>query len=261
MASKSSLQVFNPKQSSEPLTDPAFTPRRRIRNFITMLLGYLKGWRFPAAVQRHTNSAWQTWALSSASGDVTATINGVDNTVTYATSDTVTAGLMVAAINASTTALSYGGRDVEADNRAATWTLTSTAVGTTLKIGNYTIRAVAKAAGRRGEFEVSGNDTADAAAVVTAISTFPALNDIVVASSSSGVVTIRSRRASTAALDLSLVASAEVLSGQMAAGATVLISAVPKGVPGNFITLAASGTGATAGAARLAGGTTTYEVL
>ena len=46
-----------------------------------------------------------TITLSSASGTVGATINGVAVTVSYTTSDTVTAGLLAAAINASTNAL------------------------------------------------------------------------------------------------------------------------------------------------------------
>lgn len=46
-----------------------------------------------------------TVTLSSSSGTVGATINGVSVTVAYATSDTVTAGLLAAAINASSNAL------------------------------------------------------------------------------------------------------------------------------------------------------------
>lgn len=46
-----------------------------------------------------------TVTLSSASGSITATINGVNVTVAYSTSDAVTAGLLAAAINASSNAL------------------------------------------------------------------------------------------------------------------------------------------------------------
>lgn len=50
-------------------------------------------------------SATGTVTLSSSSGTVGATVNGVSVTVSYSTSDTVTAGLLAAAINASSNAL------------------------------------------------------------------------------------------------------------------------------------------------------------
>lgn len=261
---KSGIQILRTGFEADPLVDPARTSRGKLRKFANMALGVVKG-NSPSGgsvIQRHTAAAFATFTATT-SGDFTVTINGVDTVVAFDTSQTVTASNAVTALNALTAnALVYGGRTIEADNRAATYTLTSTAAGTTLYIGSYALQAVAKAASYRGQWEISGNDTADAGTLVVAINTMPGLQDLVVASNSAGVVTIRSRRASTPARDLAVRATAESLSaGVLTAGTVVCVSAVVKGVAGNWITTAVSGTGSAVSGARMTGGTTAYETL
>lgn len=195
---------------------------------------------------------------SDSTGTLRTTINGVNIDVTSTEEEVADAALIVAALNASTTALVQ--YVVEADNRAGIIALTSTAVGTSWKICGVVITAVAKAADNPSQFEVSGNDTADGDKLVAALNSHPALKDIIFASNSAGTVTIRSRRASTASRDLKISDTGEVVT-DFAAVAVVLVSAIRKGLPGNWVTLAVTGTGMTAGGARLAGGLTTRETL
>lgn len=256
MAAKDSLQVFKTSRSEAVLTKPGASNRGRLRGFMRTLTGLVQGTSVPATVRRDTLCAAQTWVLSSAMGDVTATINGVDVTVSTAVSDTNTAGLMVAAINASSNALITG--IAEADNRKGTVAFSSCPVGEVVTVCGIQFRAVAKQSNHRDEFEVSGNNTADGDTFTAKVNAHPVLQDVVRAINSSGTVTIASRRASTSALDLGIKATT-MTTAAIAASATVLVSAVRKGVMGNCITLAASGTGATATAARLVGGTTATE--
>jgi hypothetical protein len=258
---KSSLQVFGQDSWVDPLTQKELTSYKKIARMGDSLRLIAQGQRKPVVVHRDTLAGHVT-CVAGSSGDTVLTIGGVDITVTYATSQTNTAGLLVAAVNASTTALAKGGLDVEADNRKATVTLTSTAVGMTCNIGQYQLKAVAKAAANYGEFEVSGSDTADAAAMVAAIKAWPGLSDLVACSNSSGVVSIFSRRASTPDRDLALSVSSEVASAAvLTASTTVCVSSVRKGVIGNHITTAISGTGTSISGARISGGTTTVETL
>jgi hypothetical protein len=258
---KSSLQILNTGARIDPLVDRRYTPIQKIQRFADDLIGLVRGRRLPTVVDRDTLCAWQT-CVAGTSGDTVLTIGGVDITVTYATSQTVTAGLLVAAVNASTTALAKGGVDVEADNRKATITLTSCAVGTIFTIGQWKFTAVAKAPNDNTQFEVSGNDTADAGTLVAAINATPGLQDIVCASNSAGVVTVFSRRASTPARDLAINGTGEVVSAAvLTASTTVCVSSVRKGLPGNHITCAITGTGTSIAGARLAGGTTTRATL
>lgn len=259
---KSSHIIINNSASRvDPFVRKEFTKHKKLAAHGNLCLSAVQGRMLPATHALDTLCAWQT-CVAGTSGDTVLTINGVDITVTYATSQTNTAGLLVAAVNSSTTALAYGGRDVEADNRKATFTLTSAAVGCTLTIGQYSLVAVAKAADAYGTWEVSGNDTADAGKLVTAINTYPGLQDLVCASNSAGVVTIFSRRASTPARDLQIKASSEVLSAAvLTASTTVCVSAVRKGTVGNYITCAISGAGTSIAAARLTSGTTTWETI
>lgn len=260
---KSAIQITRTGYEADPLVDPARTSRSKLRKFADVALSVVKGYS-PAGgsvIARHTAAAYATFTAST-SGDFTVTINGDDTVTAYDTSQTVTATNAVTNLNASTDAIAYGGRVMEADNRQATYTLTSTAVGTELFIGSYRLVAVAKAASYRGQWEISGTDTQDAAALVVAINTMPGLQDLVVADNSSGVVTIRSRRASTPARDLAVRCSAEVLSaGVLTASTVVTVSCVQKGIVGNWVTTAVSGTGTAVSGARMTGGTTTFETL
>jgi hypothetical protein len=259
---KSSVQIFNTGEHVDPLTKQSFTKHKKWMAFANGLISMVQGRRQPTTCQRDTCAAYSTFTATS-SGDFTITINGVDTVTAFDTSATVTATAAVAALNALTAnALCYGGRNIEADNRQATITLTSCAAGVYFTIGGFILRAVAKAADVPGTFEISGSDTADAQKLVAAINTYPGLNDLVVADNSSGVVTVRSRRASTATNKLYLLASGEAISaGVLTASSVVTVSSVRKGQPGNAITTAVTGTGSAVSGARMTGGTTTHETL
>jgi hypothetical protein len=198
--------------------------------------------------------------LSSGSGAITIVINGITaGSETWATSDTATAVLLAADINASTDALVQ--YLVEASNFTGTATLASVAAGEyialTLSDGRkWRFTAVATAAAAdatKGEFGIDGTDTADAAALAAAINGMPILNHHVFATSSSGVVTIYQRRGTSANVVLG-GAGAGLTLAAIASSATVGVSCLHPGTIGNAVTLAATGTGATASGARLTGG-------
>lgn len=260
---KSSFQWLRAeKVRNDPLTDQRIVKHGKYAKLARGLLNAVKGHRPPMTCQRDTYAAYQIFTATT-SGDFTITLNGVDTITAFTVSQTATASAAVAALNALTAnALSYGGRNIEADNRQATITLTSCAPGTVFDICGQRITAVSKAADNSSQFEISGSDTADAAALVAAIKAHPVLQDLVAADNSSGVVTVRSRRASTPARDLAISASAEVVSVPVLTASTVVtVSSVRKGQPGNSITTAVSGTGSAVGGARMTAGTTTYETL
>jgi hypothetical protein len=100
---------------------------------------------------------------SSGAGSVGGTIGGTAVTVTFATSDTVTAGLLAAAIRANTTVNKF----VTASNLSMAITLASVTAGQTVIIGGQTFTAVATASAIRefGHFNIDGTDTQDAAAL------------------------------------------------------------------------------------------------
>ncbi len=253
--------MFGQDSWVDPLIDKSLTPIQKLKRFAESLQATVQGNRKPLLVHRDTLAA-HSFFTATTSGDLTVTIGGVDTVVSFTSTQTATATAAATALNALTTALSKGGVDIECDNRAATLTFTSCAVGATFDIGQYRMKAVAKAPAAYGEFEVSGTDTADANEFVAAVKRWPGLSDLVAVDNSDGVITIRSRRQSTPDRDLRLLASSEVFSGAvLAATIRVCVSSVRKGLIGNHITLAASGTGASADAARLAGGTTTVETL
>lgn len=263
--SRSSMQVirgtYNPAE--DPLMNAAFPPTRKLKAYINGLQALLQGThRGFSTIHRDTLCAAQTLVVSTGSGAVGATINGVTVTDTATGVDAADAALIAVAINASTNALVQ--YFVEADNRSATITLASCTAGTQVFICGitFTARAGTVQPGERGTFTIGGTDTADAASLVAAIKAHPAVSDKVWPIASAGVITIHSRRASTPALDLTLKGVATIAAASAAvltSSAKVLVSAIRKGLPGNAITLAASGTGITATAARLAGGTTTVE--
>jgi hypothetical protein len=258
MFQKDSLQLIrsNTRGRGSTLTVPTLTKRGKLRRYLESVRAAVIG-TSGATFHRDTLAAYGLVTVASDStGTLRTTINGVNVDVTSGEEEVADAALIVAAINASTTALVQ--YVVEADQRNASVALTSCAVGTYFDICGVRFTAVAKAASRLNQFEVSGSDTADGDALAAAINAHPELQDIVVAANSSGTVTIYSRRASTSTLSLRASGSGEVVV-DFAATAVVCVSAIRKGLPGNWVTLAVTGTGITAGAARLAGGTTTVE--
>lgn len=259
---KSSLQMLRTHISNnalDPLTKQSLTKRGKLLGFMRSVDRAVKGVS-AASVYRDTLCAYGTLTFSSTSGTIGCVINGVTLTFAEGASDQADSNTMVTTINDSADALVKN--IVEADNRTTTITLTSTAIGTYFEIAGHKFVAVAKASDAPGTFEVSGTDTADAGTLVTAINTHPGTMDVVVADNSAGVVTVRSRRASTPTLEVKMFASGEVLAASVLTASTVVtVSAIRKGVTGNCITLAASGMGVTASGARLTGGTTTVETV
>lgn len=173
---------------------------------------------------------------------------------------------MAAGILASTTALVS--KHVEACNWAGSVTLSTCLVDNGVRIAGHEFYAIAEAnattQGNPSNFTIGGSDTADAAALVVCINTHPVLCHQVVASNSSGVVTIRQRRGTSALGKIEAIAKAGVaISGisattQFVETAVVLVSAIHEGQSGNAITTASSnGTrlAVTGSAARLLAGT------
>lgn len=199
--------------------------------------------------------AYGTLVSSSGSGSVGGTINGVTVTATWATSDINSAGLIANAINASTNALVQ--YFVTASNIAGTAVLASVAAGTKFSFDGIEFTAVANATARPHQFAISGDDTADAAALVAAMVAMPYLNDKYIITSSTGTVTIAQRSGgSTVGTHQKMFTNAATITlTQLAATATCYLSALQAGIWGNIVTLAASGTGITASGARLTGGT------
>lgn len=259
----STLSVFS-QENTDPLAEAviAGTPgrlslRRKFREFALLLTAIITGTaRRAFAVRIGERIASGTLAISGGSGAVGGVINGVTVTATWATSDTVSAGLVVAAINASTNALVQD--LVKASNFAATITVGTLTEGSELLVHGVKLRAIRSTASvpDAGTFSLAGTTTNVATALAQAINLDPVLRDCLVASSSTNVVTIRAIEA--APVDLAVQqtqGTGATISGNLAAVDTVNITSLWKGTVGNQVTLAASGTGVTASGARLTGGT------
>lgn len=202
-------------------------------------------------------------AVSSGAGTVGATLNGVAVTATYATSDTNSAALIAAAINASTNALVQG--FFISSNLTATLTLTSVAAGDSVEIcgfqfiANSGTRPNYVSGANIGYFDISGADSADATSLAAAINSCPSLDRFVFAVPVSNVVRLFAARANyTAATNtftfptgpgiptnyiVSKASTIVASGGSLVAGAFVGIEAGVPGVVGNAFTIAASGTG------------------
>lgn len=196
--------------------------------------------------------------LSSGSGAVGSVINGTTVTATWASSDTNSAGLIVAAINANTTVNPFVG----ATKYVGTLTLATVVAGTTINVCGYTFTATSSATGKPNEFDISGNDAADATALAAAINACPELNQKLVASSASGVVYVGLTENRAARSDETLTASASTVTcSAITTRAAYLIFALQPGALGNCCTATATGTGVTAFSAvsgKLGGGTGGY---
>lgn len=180
------------------------------------------------------------------------------NEFDFGGSNAQTATALAAAINASTTAII---EDVlRASNYAGTIACASVAAGQWVQLGDYKFTAISGGTAGRGQFSIAGTDTQDGAALATAINATPGLKDQVVASASSGTVTVRQRPpAPSSPLRLTKSGAGLTLSGAaLAETAVVHISAVTKGRQGNANTLASSnGSRLAVSGARLTGGTQT----
>lgn len=202
--------------------------------------------------------------LATASGAVGGTVNGVTVTTTASGGDTNTAGLIAAAINASTNALVQG--FVTANNLTATLTLTSVTAGATVDICGTRFTATSGtpvnyvSGSALNTFDISGSDAADATALAAAINASPNLSNYIAAVPVSNVVRLFARRFSFSGtatfawpsgpgipLNTVLSNSGTIVASaaSLAAGAFVALNACVPGVSGNAITIAASGTGMT----------------
>lgn len=178
-------------------------------------------------------------------------------------SDTATATNLAAAINLSTNA-SIITKNLEASNFAQTITLSTCTAGTGVSIAGFQFvaRSVTLSPPNLGDFLMTGTDTQDAAALVVAINTHPVLCNLVVASNSSGVVTVRQRRGTSSIGKLLVTAQPGVTPSGLSVGAaafaataTVLVSAKVPGNSGNMATISSTGGTITVSGARLTGGT------
>ena len=103
-------------------------PKQFLIHFTNLIAGFMGGLFSATAARVSQTAATGTLTLSSASGTVGGSINGVSVTVAFATSDTNTATLLAAAINASTNPLIQG--LVSASASLGVVTLTSLVAGT-----------------------------------------------------------------------------------------------------------------------------------
>ena len=183
---------------------------------------------------------------SSLSGTVGATVGGTAVTLSASGGDTATMTAWVAALQANSTVNLFA----NASNKLMKLTCTSVVAGTTVQICGLTFTALASGAAQTTPetWSVGGSDTACALALATAINRHPVLAGRVRAVSSAGVLylgfpndrsglafeTIGFPSASTIAIN----------TAKPTAGAEAMIFANVPGIIGNFITVAASGTGA-----------------
>lgn len=266
-----------------PLTiadKPTKVGRALLRKVIRQLEGILGGVVNASHVQIAVDGAQPvaasgTYTMNAANVADTVSINGAAITAVAgaASNDqfdqsgnaTAEAVSLANAINTSTTALIS--KHCEASNFAGSVTLATCTAGSKLLFGMHEFTAIAAAnttpQANQGDFSISGNDTADAAALVVAINTHPVLSHDLVASNSAGVVTIRQRRGTAAYAVMTVSAIAGVVQSgisittQFVSTTTVLVSAINPDQTGNAITTAESTAGAriTVGQARLVGGT------
>jgi hypothetical protein len=243
----------------DPLNQPKSTGiRQDIQRAIHFLIGTIGG--APGfgrrTVFKGIKRARGKVTVSGGSGTVTVTVNGVAVSSQTAGTDTATAAQAVADINGSSNALVQYFVDAASD--AGSFALASVPVGAIIECCGYFLKAVGAATSAiPGEFDVSGNDAADAAALAAAINALPGLNEIVFAEVVSGsTVTVRTIRPASELNQPRLGSTdASVTVTQITAAAVVNITCRRKGLMGNAITLAAGGTGMTASGARLTGGT------
>ena len=213
--------------------------------------------------------------ISGGAGSVGAIINGVTVTATWASSDTVSAGLAAAAINASVNALVQG--FVSSNNLSATVTAATVVAGNTVNVGGETFTAFsgtpvnATSMSTVGIFDCSGSNSATATALARAINIQPVVSRYFTAVPVAAVVRIFAVQFTQAAgvfswptgpgvLPNTITSSGSTLavsSNGVAAGTVFSLYSLQPGIGGNAITTALSGTGVTVlnTAARLERGT------
>ncbi len=186
--------------------------------------------------------------LSSGSGTVGPTINGTAATVTWATSDTNSAGLIVAAINAASALNGI----VLARNNVATVALSTVLAGDVIDVLGYRFTGASGTQTSPWKFDMSGNDTADAVALAAKINAAPGLNSLVFADSAVANVYIGMKPGASfgSSRVVSNASTMTVTNGAMDASAQVLMLAVTPGQIGNTCVISVSGTGTSIAASR-----------
>ncbi len=133
-------------------------------------------------------SACTAGISASGSGTVGIVIAGVTLTATWASSDTNSAGLIAAAINASTNAkIQYL---IGSTNLKSSLTFVSVIAGTTITLAGFRFTAIAGTTEsyKDGEFVIGGTDTADAASFCLAVNRHPQASKYLFALNVAGVV-------------------------------------------------------------------------
>jgi hypothetical protein len=204
----------------------------------------------PQAVGSYAGPACGLVVFASSSGAVGATIGGTLQTVTWATSDILSATAFATAVRANATV----GLFVTASNKLAVMTLASVLAGTSVEVWNTKFTAIANGVtpSTVDTFSIGASDTAAALNLVTAINRHPSLSGRICAVSVAGVIYIgmpddrvvtgvdgiRNPLTSAGAAATTITTSAPI----PVANARTMIFANDYGVLGNFVTVVASGT-------------------
>lgn len=200
----------------------------------------------------YLNSACTAGISASGSGAVGMVINGTTITATWATSDTVSAGLVAAAINANTSSLVQ--YLVGATNLKSSLTLASVLAGTTINLAGFRFTAVAGTTEtyENGDFVIGGTDTADGTSLCLAINRHPYANRFLFALNVAGVVHVFPKSAAWFTGPNAPPNKAGASAATITVGSATFAASDYYGVwcrhPGRFgniITVAASGTGQT----------------
>ncbi len=194
-----------------------------------------------------------TGISESGTGTVGISISGVALTATWATSDTNSAALIAAVINASTNAkiqYLFG-----ATHLKSTLSLATVVAGTVVELAGFRFKAIAGTteSGEDGDFVIGGDNTADAASLALAINRHPYANKYLFAIPAVGDCHVFPKKGVTwftgpNAPPNSAKASASTVtvgSATFAASAYYGIWCKVPGKLGNNVVLAASGTGQT----------------
>lgn len=174
-------------------------------------------------------------------GTETTIINGTSVAVTWATSDAVTVGLSVAAINSNTTVNPF----VAATKYVGKVVLATCVAGDVIDVCGYKFTGTAAATGNPGEFSIATSDAVASTALALAINSTPGLSSKVIAvpdGTDSVYIGIADNRAARSD-ELILADDATFTVTQiLATGAYYMVFARQAGRLGNCCTLTVTGT-------------------
>lgn len=177
------------------------------------------------------------------SGNLGVIINGTTVTTAFDTDAATTASNAVADINADATVKLL----VKASKYVGKMTLASATTGNSVVVCGVRFTGRASATGKLGDFDASGNDTADGLALANAINTHPLLADKLSAVNTAGVVYVWLHDNRAARADETLLSEATTITVNSQIGtatAIIGITALGPGVMGNTCSATVTGTGA-----------------